>query len=111
MNNNFRLINNMKKFIMSLDSFLDNYPKKELVMKDNMYKCSYEILEHIFYANQLENEPKMAVQKQIVSKLSMLDFYLERSYKLHFISEKQCLNKSNELLVMTKMIYGWIKNG
>ena len=111
-NNNFRLVNNMKKFIMSLDSFLDNYPKKELIMKDNMYKCSYEILELIYYANQLDDiNMKMDIQKKIDSKLSMLDFYLERSFKLHFISEKQCLNKSNDLLVITKMIYGWIKNG
>lgn len=108
-NNNFRLVNNMKNFIMSLDSFLINFPKKEKVLKDKMFTTSYDILELIYLANFIEDN--INIQKQIISKLSMLDFYLERAYKLQYISEKQCSNKSNELLNITKMIYGWIKNG
>ena len=29
MNNEFRIVKNMKQFILSLDSFLINYPKSE----------------------------------------------------------------------------------
>lgn len=108
MYNNFRLINNFKKFIISLDLFFINFPKKEKILKDRFYTCSYDILEMIYYTNFLEN--KKDNQMKILSKINMLDFYLERSYKLKYISEKQCLNKSNELLNITKMIYSWIKN-
>ena len=40
----------------------------------------------------------------------MLDFYLERSLKNKYISEKQCLKKSNQLFTITKMVHGWIKS-
>lgn len=109
MNNNFRLINNIKKFIFSLDNIIVNFPKKDLVLKDKIYITSYEVLELIFLANNQDN--KITTQKKILSKLNMLDFYFERAYKLQYISEKQCLNKCNDLLEITKMIYGWIKNG
>lgn len=41
----------------------------------------------------------------------MLDFYFEESFKKKYISEKTCIHKVQELSVITKMIYGWIKNG
>ena len=41
----------------------------------------------------------------------MLDFYFEESFKKKYISERQALRKTNELSVITKMMYGWIKNG
>ena len=37
----------------------------------------------------------------------MLDFYLEKSYKKKYISEKLCQKKSNELLHLSKMVYQW----
>ena len=46
---------------------------------------------------------------KLLSKISMLDFYLERSYLNKYISEKVFQNKCNQLNRITKMIYGWIK--
>ena len=109
MNNEFRTIKNMKLFILSLDSFLVNYPKKEKVLKDKIKSTSYEILELIFLAN-LKPE-KLTEQQQILAKISMLDFYLEESYKKQYISEKLCKHKGKELSMITKMLYGWVKNG
>ena len=40
----------------------------------------------------------------------MLDFYLERSLKNKYISEKVCQKKCNELLTITKLVLGWIKS-
>ena len=109
MNNEFRIVKNMKQFILSLDSFLINYPKNEKVLKDKIKSTSYEILELILLAN-LKHE-KLEEQQLIISKISMLDFYFEESYKKKYISEKTCIHKVHELSVITKMIYGWIKNG
>ena len=82
----FRIVNNMKKFILSLDNILINFPKKAKVLKD-----------------------KREWQQIIISKMSMLDFYFEEAFRKEYISEKQCKNKCNELLSITKMLYGWIK--
>ena len=104
----FRVIKNMKLYIETLDDTLINFPKKEKVLTDSIKKISYEILELIFLANIIDD--KYETKKIIVSKINMLNFYIELAYKKHYLSEKQCLNKCDELLKINKMIYGWIKN-
>ena len=109
MNNEFRIIKNMKQFILSLDILLINYPKSEKILKDKIKSTSYEILELILLANLKQD--KLVEQQLIISKINMLDFYFEESYKKKYISEKTCMRKVQELSNITKMVYGWIKNG
>ena len=106
--NDFLIVKNMKRFIMSLDKIVINYPRKENVIKDRLYNDSLDILYLIYLANN--SKERKNIQVKILSKISMLDFYFERSLKNKYISEKVCLNKCNELLTITKLIYGWIKS-
>lgn len=98
----------MKQFIMSLDNIIINYPRKENVIKDRLFNDSLDILYLIYEANY--SKDRRHIQIKILSKISMLDFYLERSLKKHYISEKECLKKANQLLTITKMVHGWIKS-
>lgn len=112
MNDEFQIVKNMKIFINSIDNIVVNYPKKEAVIKNRLLSDSLDILELIYLANYHKDiEKKEDIQKEILAKISMLDFYLERSYSNKYISEKVCINKSNQLNRITKMIYGWIKHG
>lgn len=79
MNNDLRLIVEVKNFIFTLDEILVYFPKGEKVLKDSIYKTSYEVLKQITYANMLKD--KESLQKEIVTNLSMLDFYFEFAYK------------------------------
>ena len=106
--NDFLIVKNMKQFIMSLDNIIINYPRKENVIKDRLFNDSLDILYLIYKANY--SQDRRNIQIKILSKISMLDFYLERSLKKEYISEKECLKKSNQLLTITKMIHGWIKS-
>ena len=106
--NDFLIVKNMKNFIMSLDNIVVNYPRKENVIKDRLFNDSLDILYLIYKANY--SKDRLNIQIEILSKISMLDFYLERSLKNKYISEKQCLKKSNQLLTITKMVHGWIKS-
>lgn len=111
MNEKFLIIKNMKEFIMSLDNIVINYPRCEYFIKDRLFKDSYDILELMYKANyKIDDVKKKDIQLNILSKISMLDFYFEKSYKNKYISEKQCSNKCNQLLKITKMVYGWINN-
>lgn len=101
----------MKKFILGLETLLVNFPKKEFLTKDMIYKDALKVLELVYVANEIDNrEEKKNVQIEILGKINMLDFYLERAYKRKYINEKQCLAKSNELEQITKMVYKWIKS-
>ena len=47
-------------------------------------------------------------QKLIISKISMLDFYLEVSYNNKCITEKVLNQGSRKLEDIKKMMYGWV---
>ena len=53
---------------------------------------------------------KVTYQIKALGKINKLDFYLERAYKLKYISEKQLLSKADELGKINKMIYAWCNN-
>jgi len=110
-NEKFLIIKNMKKFILGLEIILVNFPKKEFLTKDMIYKDALRVLELVYTANEIDDiVMKKTIQVEILSKINMLDFYLERAYKKKYINEKQCMAKSNELEQITKMIYKWIKS-
>ena len=86
--NDFKIVKNIKLFIYSIDNIVINIPNKDRVIKERLYNTSYDIL----------------------SNISMLDFYLERCLKNKYINNKVCEKLSNNLLIIMKMIYGWIKS-
>lgn len=107
----FLIVKNIKKFILGLEVILVNFPKKEFLTKDMIYKDALKILELVYIANEIDDlNEKKKIQIEILGKINMLDFYLERAYKRKYINEKQCMFKSNELEQITKMIYKWIKS-
>ena len=106
MNNNFLIVKNMKLFINNLDDII--IPNRDRVLKDRLYNTSYDIL---YYLNLANYDNKKEYSKIILSNISMLDFYLERCLKNKYITSRVCEKKCNELLRITKMVYGWIKSG
>ena len=107
----FLIVKQIKKFILDIEKLLINFPNKDYISKDLFYSEALSLLELVYTANEVSNiNDKKDIQIQVLSKLNMLDFYLERAYKKKYISEKQCLSKSNELAGISKMVYGWIKN-
>ena len=104
MNNKFNVEIKIKEFILDNDTIIINFPKKEYILKDKIETTSLEILELIFLANNTNNNEYIDI---ILSKISMLDFYLEKSYKRKYINKKVLERKVYELTLITKMIYGW----
>lgn len=98
----------MKSFINSIDDLVVNFPRKDFVIKDRIINDSLDILEMIYSANLGIDDKDIKIK--ILSKLSMLDFYFERSYKNNIISEKVCKKKACELEKISKLIYGWIRS-
>ncbi len=109
MNNDFVIIKNIKLFIYSLDSIIVNIPNRDKIIKDRLYNTSYNIL-YLVYRCNYNSENKKEYYKDILSNISMIDFYLERCLKCKYINNKVCEKMSKDLLKITKMIYGWIKS-
>ena len=107
MNERFKLVIKMKKFIFYLDDILVNYPKREYILKDAIMRDSLKVLELIYEANSSIDRNNYL--DKISSKLSMLDFYFEKSYRNKYINKKVFDKVIFELTTIMKMLYGWIK--
>lgn len=107
--NDFMIVKNIKLFIYNLDNIVVNIPNRDKIIKDRLYNTSYEVLYLVYRCNYNSNK-KEEYYKDILSNISMLDFYLERCLKNKYISSRSCEKLSKDLLKITKMIYGWIKS-
>ena len=105
MKDNFLIIKNMKLFINSLDDMVSVIPNRDQIIKTKIYDTSYDILYYLNLTNYSRNKEYISI---ILTNISMLDFYLERCLKKKYITSKVCEKKANELLRMTKMVYGWL---
>ena len=102
---------NVKNFILGLENLLVTFPKKDTFSKDRVYNEALELIEYITLANyESRIDYKRCFQIEAMSKINKIDFYLERAYKLKYISERQLTTKANELAKINKMIYAWCKN-
>ena len=106
MNNEFKLIVLFKDYIESFNKYLVNYPNKDII-RNRIININLDILELIYLTNLLDDRKDNQVI--ILSKINMLNYYLEVSLKNKYLSIKVFNNLSNKLEVITKMIYGWIK--
>ena len=111
MNYNFKILNNTYKTINYINKILVNYPKKEMVLKQNIEKNNYELIECIFAYNVNDSlRIKEKYLKDLLVKLSMSDFYTRVSSRVSYdkkiISRHQFEVISKFLLEVRRMVYG-----
>ena len=111
MNSNFALLNNTKKTIDFINKKLVNYNKSEVVLKQNIEKNIYEIIELIFsYSINDVERIKIKFLKDLIIKLSMLDFYIATSFEKRIISKKKFESTSMFIIEIRKIAYGLVQN-
>ena len=110
---NFIIIKSIKKLIIDLDSIVKLFPNKEKILRDNIKKVSYEMLGLCYEFNALPikyfYKERRILEYKVLSLISILDFYLEESYILGYISETNTKKKSKELLNIYSKMKGLIK--
>lgn len=111
MNNNFNLLNKMKKTNLYIESLIKNFPKKEFVLKNNLEKSMFKTIELIFTYNlQSTFRLKEKYLKDLIVELSMLNYYTELCYERKFISKHQRDVVGRYLIEIRKMVFGVIQN-
>ena len=110
-NDGFRLLSNSEKTIDYINKQLVNYPKSEVILKQNIEKTMYLIIENIFsYRIEDSNRIKLKYLKSLVIQISMLDYYMRVSYTKKIISHKKYESVSNFLIEIRKISYGVIRS-
>lgn len=106
----FILASKIKKFILDSEKLIQNIPKYDFYNRDRFRNDITEILYLVYIANStLDKEIKNKYQIDICSRLSMIDFYLERAYILKYISNKQLYSYTFKLEEIIKITKGWMK--
>ena len=111
-NDKFKILIIAKEFSFNLNDVLCRFPNKEKVLKDKMQSLIYEIIEFIYESNFMPLEKyrneRICIQIKVLSKISMLDFLLEESYRKGYITENIFRDKTKILSDLSSRIKGWI---
>ena len=107
----FKVVQFIRELVLLIDSKMDNFPKKDLELKNRIRTNSYDILELCYQANSIEDETK---KKEIISlilaKIKVIDFLLNLSYDKQIINQKQYYRFGSKLDDITKYTCGWLNS-
>ena len=107
----FKVIQFIRELILRVDRELENFPKKEMEIKNRIRTSTYDILELSYEANTaLEIEHKKKLLVKIISKIKIIDFLLNLSYDKALITEKKYYKLAQRLDDIAKYTNGWLKN-
>ena len=108
-NNDFKILQKYKTFLMNLDNSLENIPRKDIYFKDRIKNISLDVLKYILLCSYDTSSVKM-YRTSIKANIALLDFMLERLLLKKYISEKNLYKLASELVEINKMVTGWLNN-
>ena len=107
----FKIIQSIRELLLLIDKQMDNFPKKDIELKNRIRNNSYDILEIAYEANSVEdiNYKKTLLQKMI-AKIKIVDFLLNLSYDKQIITQKKYFKFGDKMDDIVKFTMGWIKS-
>lgn len=90
---------------------MENFPKKDIELKNRIRMNSYDILEIAYEANVTSNiEYKKQLLQKMLAKVKVVDFLLNLSYDKQIITEKKYYKFGNKIDDIVKYTTGWINS-
>lgn len=106
----FKIIQFIREFIIYIDNHLDNFPKKDIELKNKIRNKSYELLELAYKANVTSNqEYKKSLLEEIIANIKVIDFLLNLCYEKEIINGKRYVKFGEKMDDILKYTLGWIK--
>ena len=107
----FKIIQFIRELLIIIDKNMDNFPKKDIELKNRIRMNSYDILEIAYEANVEENiENKKRLLNKVLAKIKLVDFLLNLAYKKEIIPAKKYYKFDNKMNDIVKYTTGWIKS-
>lgn len=105
----FIVLNLVKEFVVDLDTYLVNFPHKELELKRSLKETGYRMLLSVYEANSSTNlEKRQDLQEGIIAKIGYLDFLINVCYDKKLINGKKYLKFGENLDYILKYVNGWL---
>lgn len=105
----FKVINFIRELVIYIDKYLDNFPKKDIEIKNRIRNLSYDLLELAYKAN-ITKENKNDYINDIIAKIKVLDFLLNLCYEKKIINIKRYTKFGEKLDDILKYSIGWQKS-
>ena len=107
----FKIIQYIRELIINIDNNLDNFPKKDIELKNRIRNISYDLLEIAYEANTIkEKDKKIELLYQLIAKLKVTDFLINICYDKRIINNKRYLKFGEKIDDISKFTAGWIKS-
>lgn len=106
-NNDFKILQKYKIFLINLNNSLENIPRKDMYFKDRIRNISLDVLKDIllcFY----DTSSVSLYRTSIKANITLLDFMLERLLLKKYVSEKNLYKLATDLVEINKMVTGWL---
>ena len=81
----FKVINFIRELIIYIDKYLNNFPKKDIEIKNRIKNLSYDLLELAYKAN-ISEENKIKYINEMIAKIKVLDFFINLCYDKEIIT-------------------------
>lgn len=106
----FKVIQFIRELIIEVDKQMDNFPKKDIELKNRIRTNSYDILEIAYKANIVTDiERKKEFISEMIAKLKIIDFLLNMSFDKKLITQKKYYKLGQKLDDIVKYANGWLK--
>ena len=111
METKFKLLSYTEDLIDYMNLWLPNFPKKQIILTQNIKQTGYDLLECVFgYNIQQSQRIKDKYLKDYLIKLSMYDFFIRESFHKKYISKKQTNSLTKIMVNCRKIAYGLIRS-
>ncbi len=106
----FKVIQFTRELIIKLENELDNFPKKDIEIKNKIKMSSYELLALEYEANTTQNNTrKIELLEKCIAKIKVIDFLLDMSYERKLITQKKLIKLGLQMDDIIKYCTGWLK--
>lgn len=106
----FKVIQFIRELLLKIDKELDNFPKKDIEIKNRIKNSSYDLLELSYEANTtIDIEYKKKLLLKITAKIKVIDFLINLSYDKQLITEKKYYKLAQKMDDIVKYTSGWLK--
>lgn len=106
----FKVIQYIRELILIIDKQLDNFPKKDIEIKNRIRNLSYDLLENAYKANTItELTLKKDELETLIAKIKVMDFLINLCYEKEIINTKRYMKFGERLDDISKYSTGWLK--
>ena len=107
----FKVIGFIRDLINNVDKNLENFPKKDIEIKNRIRNASYDLLELAYEANTTEEiTAKISIINKCIAKAKIIDFLVNLSYEKQIINNKRYIKFGESIDEIVKYLVGWKKS-